>query len=262
MFAALGDRVWFDLNANGLQDEDEVGVPGVTVTLYGESGVPVATTTTNDQGLYLFPSLIPGNYWVQFTPPSGYHISPQDQGDDAADSDANPATGATIVTTLEPGETDLTWDLGLYQLAAIGNYTWIDDNANGLQDANEPPIGGVTVHLFKADGTLVNTTQTNSAGFYSFTDLMPGDYYLVFDPTTLPSGYRLTQRDAGDDALDSDADPTTGVTIVTTLTAGENDLTWDAGLVKINGGTDPTGLEDTEEPSVMQPQLFLPLVSN
>ncbi len=31
--AAIGDRVWFDTNRNGIQDAGETGVPGVTVTL-------------------------------------------------------------------------------------------------------------------------------------------------------------------------------------------------------------------------------------
>jgi choice-of-anchor A domain-containing protein len=264
LLAALGDRVWFDLNANGHQDNGESGVPGVTVKLFSTSGTEVATTTTDAQGLYLFPNLMPGDYWVSFAPPSGYRISPQDQGDDASDSDADPATGSTVVTTLEPGETDLTWDLGLYQLAAIGNYTWEDTNANGLQDGDEPVVANVTVQLYTAGGSLVAAAQTDSAGLYGFNDLTPGDYYLVFDPTTLPAGYRLTQRDQGDDALDSDADPTTGATIVTTLTAGETDLTWDGGLVKTQGGNEPTNLDETEEPggATMKPQLFLPLISN
>ena len=30
------------------------------------------------------------------------------------DSDANPSTGQTPVTTLSDGETDMTWDAGLY----------------------------------------------------------------------------------------------------------------------------------------------------
>jgi LPXTG-site transpeptidase (sortase) family protein len=63
--------------------------------------------------LYLFDNLTPGDYFVGFELPPGFAWTGQDQGDDALDSDVNPATGLTILTPLEPGETDLTWDAGL-----------------------------------------------------------------------------------------------------------------------------------------------------
>ena len=37
-------------------------------------------TTTAGGGQYLFDNLTPGNYYVEFVPPAGYVISPQDQG--------------------------------------------------------------------------------------------------------------------------------------------------------------------------------------
>ncbi len=113
--AALGDYVWYDENVNGIQDEGEIGVPGVTVNLYDCFGTLLATTTTDINGYYLFSDLMPGDYNVEFILPEGYAFSPQDQGmDDALDSDADPATGIAICTTLDAGETDLTWDAGIY----------------------------------------------------------------------------------------------------------------------------------------------------
>jgi len=115
--ASLGDFVWNDLNADGIQDVGEPGIDGVTVNLYSSNGTLIRTTTTANGGLYLFDDLTPGDYYVEFIPPAGYVISPQDQGgNDGADSDANPSSGQTIPTTLVSGENDLTWDAGLYQL--------------------------------------------------------------------------------------------------------------------------------------------------
>ena len=62
-YAAIGDFVWSDTNANGIQDSGEPGINGVKLTLTGTtgSGVPVTqTTTTTVNGGYLFNSLIPG----------------------------------------------------------------------------------------------------------------------------------------------------------------------------------------------------------
>ena len=79
----IGDFVWADLNGNGCQDAGEPGISGVTVTLYsgcGISGTPVATTTTDSTGHYLFKGLCAGTYTVSFATPSGYTRTIPDVG--------------------------------------------------------------------------------------------------------------------------------------------------------------------------------------
>ena len=75
-------------------------------------------------------------------------------GNDALDSDIDPTTGKTINTTLSAGETDLTWDAGLYQKAALGDKVWLDTNKNGVQDAGEAGVSGVTVKLLDSAGRI------------------------------------------------------------------------------------------------------------
>jgi hypothetical protein len=117
--ASLGDRVWFDTNLNGLQDEGEAGFPGVTVELRDCAGNLLGTDVTDANGLYLFDNLQPGDYKVNFVKPEGYAFTLQDAGNDAMDSDAD-ATGAAVCTTLVAGENDLTWDAGLYLVEQPG----------------------------------------------------------------------------------------------------------------------------------------------
>ena len=117
--AAIGDFVWHDLNMDGIQDAGEPGIPGVTVNLRNCAGDLLGTMVTDASGYYLFSGLTPGSYMVEFTLPSGYVFSPQDQGgNDGVDSDADVTTGRTVCTTLDAGETDLTWDTGMYR--AVG----------------------------------------------------------------------------------------------------------------------------------------------
>src|SRR5205085_1746056 len=106
---SLGDFVWNDVNANGIQDAGELGIAGATVQLYNATGTTVlATTTTDANGLYLFSNLTPGTYTVKFTTPGGYTPSPQDQGgNDAVDSDASITTGFTGTYSLTGGQTNL-----------------------------------------------------------------------------------------------------------------------------------------------------------
>ena len=113
-------------------------------------------------------------------------------------------------------------------LASIGDYVWHDVNLNGIQDPGETGIANVTVKLYDSTDTLIRWTQTAPSGYYIFNNLEAGDYYVEFVP---PEDYDFSRQDQGtDDTIDSDADPTTGKTGTINLSAGETDLTWDAGL--------------------------------
>ena len=231
--ATLGDFVWLDTDEDGVQDAGEPGVAGVGVTLYDAADVAVGSTTSAVSGAYEFANLAPGIYLVGFAIPVGYVASPQDQGGDALDSDADPATGLTIPTTLVEGENDLTWDLGLHQdaslLASLGDFVWRDADADGVQDVGELGVPSVVVTLYNAANAVVASTLTDGNGAYGFADLVPGVYHVGF---AIPLGYVASPQDqGGNDALDSDANVATGLTIPTTLVEGENDLTWDLGLI-------------------------------
>ncbi|MDD2760635.1 MAG: SdrD B-like domain-containing protein, partial [Methylomonas sp.] len=225
--AHLGDLVWEDKNANGVQDAGEAGIAGVTVQLKNASGTVVSTTTTDTNGNYGF-DVLPGTYSVQVTAPAGYLVSNKDQGgNDATDSDIN-ASGATGSYTLNSGDINNTVDAGLYRTAQLGDRVWLDTNANGQQDAGEVGKAGVTVNLLNSTGTVVSTQTTDANGNYLFTGLNPGTYSVQF---VAPTGYKLTGKNQGADASDSDADTVTGKTGTYTLSSGDSNLTVDAGLV-------------------------------
>ncbi len=113
--ACIGDYVWFDENMDGIQDDGEMGVPGVEVVLQDCQGNSLDNTFTDSDGYYEFCELEPGDYNVRFTLPIDHVFSPMNMGGDPAkDSDADPVTGATVCTTLDPGENDMTWDAGIY----------------------------------------------------------------------------------------------------------------------------------------------------
>lgn len=64
----------------------------------------------------------------------------------------------------------------------IGNRVWNDSNNNGIQEAGEAGISGVTVHLYAADGTtLLQTTTTDSTGAYYFTISAYTSYVVRID---------------------------------------------------------------------------------
>ncbi|MCX6151868.1 MAG: choice-of-anchor A family protein [Ignavibacteriales bacterium] len=236
--SSLGDKVWNDVNKNGIQDNNETGVGGVTVKLLDCNGTVLKTTTTDNNGLYLFSDLTAGSYKVQVVLPNGYAFTLKDVGNDALDSDVELTDGTTTCITLPIATNDLTWDAGIYVLPApkgsLGDRLWEDKNKNGVQDEGELGVPGVLVSLFNCNNELLAEATTDNNGLYLFSDLVSGDYKIQF---VLPTGYLFTQKDAGiNDAIDSDVDINTGMTVCTNLEAGENDLTWDAGIYKKETG--------------------------
>jgi len=257
----FGNFVWCDTNNNGIQDLNENGVDGVRVELYKDNGDGqrnvgndelVSFTSTANGGLYLFPNLPIGDYYAVFYMQPGMTLSAADQTTDDKDSDGTAftingfRTAITPITSITSGETDLTWDqgVGCNVKAALGNYVWFDENQNNIQD--EPSangINGIEVILYNSSNVeLARDTTANDMygrpGYYLFDLLNPGDYYVQF---VLTNGKTFTPNTGTvggsiSDETDSDADNTSGKTAVTNLTAGEVDLTWDAGIII------PTGL--------------------
>ena len=100
--ADIGDRVWFDTNTNGLQDDGEPGEPDITVRLLDSNdGTVLRETVTNAEGLYLFDDVAVGTYVVEFdisdTPL--FFTDPKQGEDDTVDSDAFPIVPGSIGRT-------------------------------------------------------------------------------------------------------------------------------------------------------------------
>ncbi|MBP7830102.1 MAG: hypothetical protein KA248_09320, partial [Kiritimatiellae bacterium] len=115
--SVIGDRVWYDLDGDGLQEDGESGVPGVQVVLYRD-GAPLATNTTDATGNYRFSYLAAGSYQLGFVRgsyPAGYvpTVRGPTGASDADDSDPDSSTDLTELIPLGEAEQDLSWDLGL-----------------------------------------------------------------------------------------------------------------------------------------------------
>ena len=203
--ASVGNFVWVDANKDGIQDADEAGVAGVTVTLTDGAGNPVIDldgnpvkpVTTDANGKYEFTNLMPNvdrivanageeNYKVVFTVPAGYSATTSYAAADG-EKDSN---GADSSVTLAQGQNDETVDFGLVADGTIGDTLFwdVDNNGGSAPSGPDKPLAGVTVTLTYTTPAGVEktlTTVTDADGHYSFKDLAPGDYVVTVDKTSL-----------------------------------------------------------------------------
>ncbi len=242
-FATVGDYVWVDTNANGIQDDGNTGINGVVVDLLDSTMNIIATRTTATNGVtlgyYQF-SVPSGTYTVAVNPSNftgagalvGYANSPTLQGGNTTlDSNPNPSMTSPII--LPPAGADPSIDFGFYRPVTIGNFVWADGNANGVQDAGEPGIAGVALTLTGTDGAgnpVTRPATTGAGGAYLFTEA-PGTYTVRVDAANPAlAGLVATATGKGTTATDSNAGPS--ATTPGTLASGGSDPTIDFGFYK------------------------------
>lgn len=241
---SIGDFVWFDQDKNGIQDGGEPGIAGIDVFLHeGEvcGAEPLAQTTTDIAGLYLFDGLSAGTYCVEFQLPPEYAFSPADQGgDDALDSDA-----PTEVVVLAEGEDNLSVDAGL-----VGGDITLEKETDV---ATEETFG------FDFNGTQeVDLGSGGSATFH-----VPGGVYSITEFVT--QGWELVEIQCGD--IDADIDLTGGTVTLFVPPGGSVGCTFlnheiqePMGLIGdfVWNDTDGDGVQDEGEPGIagVKVQLF------
>lgn len=220
--ASVGNYVWFDENEDGLQNEPNTnGINGISVYLYNSGGVlQDSTLTQNDlnsnPGFYLFDSIPPADYYIEFDITTGFRYSLAQQGvggSDSNDSDATALVGDTLrarteTFTLVANQYDPSWDAGIILPTgnvSLGNFVWIDRDNDGVFNNGESGINGVTVNLYQdtdsngvftpvVDAFLATTTTATSggnAGYYLFDNLPEGEYIVQIAESNFTTGQVL-----------------------------------------------------------------------
>jgi LPXTG-motif cell wall-anchored protein len=126
----------------------------------------------------------------------------------------------------------------------ISGQIWLDSNRDGVRDPGESLISGIKVELLNNNGDVIAVKTTTADGRYSFDDLVAGVYRVRI---TYPEGSAgSAQNLIADPTVNSDMQPTTGLSEPIILAAGESVTQVDAGLYS-TGKTD-TGVLGTYIP--------------
>ncbi|MEM1312454.1 MAG: DUF2341 domain-containing protein [Patescibacteria group bacterium] len=164
-----------DLNKNGIKENSENDIDGVSTTLKDSFDVVVGTLSTDVSSNLCFTDLLPGDYRVT-------QIAPLNTSSTTGGQDRT-------INGLQTSQ-DLDISFGYNGDPTICPAIYRDDNSNTIFDGSENRLAGVIVRLKDSTGTntlesLTSTTANNNC----FDDLSPGDY--IVEVETL-ANYTLT----------------------------------------------------------------------
>lgn len=265
--AIIRGTVYLDRDDDGAQGGTEPGIPGVTVTIEGAGpdgvfGTPddlqPVTLITDADGVYSYGGGVTGqNYRIVETQPTGL-----------ADGRENTSNSITVTNLPSAGASGN--DFG-ERAASLSGHVWLDTDNDGVRDAGEAGIAGVSVSLpagtVDALGNPVADAITDSTGAYRFDDLLAGTYTVtqqLAQPVvggvttingttvagtiggttngiatavdTVPSAVSGIALPAGGNAIDNDFGETLGVSL-------SGRVFYDADNDGVQAGPDETGID-------------------
>lgn len=180
--ATVGGSVWNDFDGNGVRDDVETGLAGITVYLTDSAGFSL-TAITVDDGSYFFGMLPTGSYSVSV-----------DAATLAPDSLLTAPAGSNGAVALDVLiGTNTTVDFGYIRqgTASVSGALWLETTNFGVRDAGEMGVVGAAVLLVDASGVVVGFSPVDAVtGAYQFSEIPAGDYTVRLDQSTLftPNG--------------------------------------------------------------------------
>ncbi len=160
-------RVFIDSDGNGRYNAGDRPVDGAIITTQSTQ------VSTDASGYFRLPPAPPGRYTLKLS-----HLPP-----DAAMGQLVPQVDLAAGRTV--------WiDIPLIPVAHLKGVLFNDENKNGKLDPGEGGFAQVRVVLSGPNGTT--DTYTDPAGRFEFTGLVPGNYTLSIDETTLPERFSFT----------------------------------------------------------------------
>jgi hypothetical protein len=252
----LSGIVFNDESGPANVDGSPIGMAGTTqlyANLIKPDGTVDRITPIDNQGMYEFDDVVVNtSYQVVLTSapgtvgnnapaaslPNGWLTVSEDGDGDGIGNDGTP-DGINLATT---GTTDLPMvNFGIREPVSVGNLVWIDENQNGVKDANELPLQNAIVNIYEddnndgtPDGAAIGTMTTGTDGLYEFSDLNSGKFIIGVVPPTIQDGSYVS--------------PTVGEEANPNLDVDDNDngvnqvgMEVRSGTINLVAGAEPTG---------------------
>ncbi|MFO0869997.1 MAG: SdrD B-like domain-containing protein [Pirellulales bacterium] len=173
--AALSGYKWNDLDGDGMRQDNEPGLAGVTINLdLGNNAVNDLFAITDVNGFYSFSGVPYGTHRLTEVVPGGYTQTWPDSSD-----------GNQYIVVLDPLNHTLDHlDFGNYQGASVSGVKFNDLDADGQpREGGEPGLPGWRIYVdYDNDGSWDNPTEpsalTNGSGNYTINGVLAGTYFV------------------------------------------------------------------------------------
>jgi ELWxxDGT repeat protein len=187
----ISGRIFDDRNNDGAFDTSlDSGLPGVLLHLFDEGDplTPLASTTTDSAGRYVFNGLLPSVYRIVEVQPGDLFDGKETAGGLGGEVDNSQDSNAirSILVPVGAANSD-GYNFAEILPSRLHGLVWEDFNDDGAVDFGEQPLEEVLMELTGLDdrGNLVHLmTLTDADGVYSFADLRPSG----------PDGYVLREH--------------------------------------------------------------------
>ena len=182
--------VFADRNDNGLRDEGENGLTGVTVRLMSETEGEAFRAEIGEDGAFLFDAVMPGRYYVEYELPERGVFANVTEGGNAVTGEGT--VGRTASFDFATGDLVEAPLCGALTLGRITGIAYQDHDGNGRMEGEET-MAGMTLRLIpsRADLEEISVT-TGELGMFLLDNIRPDVYQLE---VTCPDGYVLSRTD-------------------------------------------------------------------
>lgn len=203
-YAYIQGRKFYDINANGVFDDEERNAPGQpnhlndwTIYLYNSEWDEIASAVTGTasgnignvgKGQYRFDYLYPGRYYVCEELREGWaETRPHDGMGAYIESDVDGVAMGCYEIVLESGQERGGVTFGNVETGMIAGFKFRDVNGDGNIDPSDTKkknkLNGWMISLYSvAQGEIIDVYETGSndigKGRYEFVDLLPGEYIV------------------------------------------------------------------------------------
>lgn len=191
-YAALTVFVFNDQNNNGAKGKNEDGVADAIISLL-DGGVAASATTDADGYATLY---VPaGEYTLRCELPEDYGYakggSKNGLNSNMMDESIDRVQEASVTLS---AETDAEFGVGACRMATLSGHVWLDENGDGLWQAEEGAVPGMRITAEGTKNGLLYEAVTDENGDFEIVQIRNGTYRINY---YVPDGYVFTFKANG-----------------------------------------------------------------